>query len=61
MKISYSKPGIRLAISPIHFYKVMKDLNTSQIKIHLRIDSGGLSREQPEQLITGFYTYIIFF
>ena len=34
MKISYSYPGMRLAIIHIHCVKVMKDNNTSQIKIH---------------------------
>jgi len=32
MKISYSYPGMRLAIIPVHYLKVMKVLDASQIK-----------------------------
>jgi hypothetical protein len=34
MNISYSKPGMRLAIQNNHFVKVMKELYTSQININ---------------------------
>lgn len=43
MKMSYSKPGMMLAMLDVHFDKVMKVRNTKQIKIYQVIHRNRIS------------------